>query len=137
MVMAGLLVAATIGAVWWNHARRQEVTPPESVVQTIEVGDLRIALTSPEGLHQGHNRFGIEFRSEASGALVDAGVVHLAATMTMPGMVMSGGVEVVRTTTRGRYVATGDFGMSGVWQMVLQWEGAGRRGSTSFQGRIQ
>jgi hypothetical protein len=57
--------------------------------------------------------------------------------MPMPGMVMSGGVEVERTEQTGRYLASGEFGMSGVWHMTLQWDGPVGRGSTSFQRRVQ
>ena len=60
-----------------------------------------IVLSSPTGtLHMGRNAYTIEFRG-ANGSLIDVGVVRSSANMTMPGMAMSGGVEVSRTTVPG------------------------------------
>ena len=42
---------------------------------------------------------------------------------TMPGMTMSGGAEVQRTSIDGRYQATAEFGMSGAWRFSLDWQG--------------
>jgi hypothetical protein len=85
---------------------------------------------------RGRNQFYIEFR-DANGALADAGDVRLSAAMPMPGMVMSGSVEVRRTSRPGRYQATADFTMAGDWQMTLQWSGLDRPGSTAFQGSVR
>ena len=57
--------------------------------------------------------------------------------MAMPGMTMSGGVQVVRTSRAGRYRASGEFAMPGLWQMTLQWSGGGQPGSASFHGSVQ
>jgi hypothetical protein len=57
--------------------------------------------------------------------------------MSMPGMVMSGGLQVARTGVSGRYLATADFGMAGAWQMAIEWDGPSGRGSVSFQGSVQ
>jgi hypothetical protein len=35
------------------------------------------------------------------------------------------------------YEASGDFGMSGSWQMTLEWNGRAGRGSAAFDGRVQ
>jgi hypothetical protein len=51
--------------------------------------------------------------------------------MTMPGMVMSGGVEGA-TTVAGRY-RDGEFGMAGAWKMALEWDGPAGRGSMDFK----
>ena len=104
-------------------------------MQTVPAGALRITLFGESGaLRRGRERFWLEFR-DASGALVDVGDVRLSATMTMPGMAMSGGVEIVRTRRAGRYQGSGEFGMAGVWQMTMQWSTPG--GSASFQGSVQ
>ena len=66
----------------------------------------------------------------------DAGDVRLAGAMTMPGMVMSGGIEVQRIEP-GRYQVTGDFGMSGAWRFTIEWNGPAGSGSTSFSGDVR
>jgi hypothetical protein len=65
------------------------------------------------------------------------GTVRASAAMPMPGMVMSGGVQVSPGSTAGRYVATGEFGMAGAWQMTIEWNGPAGRGSVSFEGEVQ
>jgi hypothetical protein len=57
--------------------------------------------------------------------------------MTMPGMVMSGGLRVAATPVKGRYTATAEFGMAGAWQMLVEWDGPAGRGSASFEGAVQ
>jgi len=98
---------------------------------------LQIVLLSPTGvLRQGRNTFTVEFRS-ASGGLVDAGTVSGSANMTMPGMAMSGGLQLTSTGVPGRYRATAEFGMAGAWPLVIQWDGPAGRGSVSFEGMVQ
>jgi hypothetical protein len=87
-------------------------------------------------MRQGRNDFAIEFR-EAGGQLVDVGSVTASAAMAMPGMVMSGGLQVRPSGVGGRYNVTGEFGMAGAWQFRVEWAGASRRGSVSFEGRVQ
>jgi hypothetical protein len=55
----------------------------------------------------------------------------------MPGMVMSGGVEVAPSDVPGRYLATAEFGMAGAWQMAIEWNGPAGQGSVNFQGGVQ
>jgi hypothetical protein len=57
--------------------------------------------------------------------------------MSMPGMPMSGAIEMSRTSTAGRYTATGQFGMSGIWKMNVQWDGPAGRGSVPVEGNVQ
>ena len=57
--------------------------------------------------------------------------------MTMPGMVMSGGLEVRPTGVPGRYAATAEFGMAGAWPMAIEWNGPAGQGSVNFQGGVQ
>jgi hypothetical protein len=57
--------------------------------------------------------------------------------MTMPGMVMSGNLQVVPTGVPGRYDATAEFGMAGAWQMAVEWNGPAGHGSVRFEGGVQ
>ena len=52
--------------------------------------------------------------------LVDVGAVRAAASMTMPGMAMSGGVQVQPTAIAGRYAATAEFAMAGSGQFSVE-----------------
>jgi hypothetical protein len=137
---AGIGVTAVIALMaltfaW--RANRASEGQAGMVVQQIRAGDLTIVLLSPTGaLHQGRNTFTIEFRS-ANGALVDVGTVRASANMPMPGMVMSGGLEVSRTSVPGRYHATAEFGMAGAWQMTVEWDGPAGHGAVNFQGTVR
>jgi hypothetical protein len=119
------------------RAHRSVEAPAGTPVQQIRSDDLTIVLLSPSGtLRQGRNTFTIEFRKE-NGSLVDVGAVRTSANMIMPGMAMSGGVQVGRTTTPGRYQATADFGMAGAWKMAIEWDGPAGRGSVNFEGTVR
>jgi Cu(I)/Ag(I) efflux system membrane protein CusA/SilA len=108
-----------------------------TAVQRVQAGDLQILLISPTGtLAQGRNNFTIEFRS-ADGGLVDVGTVRASANMSMPGMAMSGGLQVTPADLPGRYQATAQFGMAGAWQMAIEWDGPAGRGSVNFEGTVQ
>jgi Cu(I)/Ag(I) efflux system membrane protein CusA/SilA len=108
-----------------------------TVVQRVPSGDLQIVLMSQTGtLRQGRNTFTIEFQT-AGGALVDVGTVRGNANMSMPGMAMSGGLQLTPTSVSGRYQATAEFGMAGAWPMTLQWDGPAGRGSVNFEGMVQ
>ena len=109
-----------------------------AVVQTVPTADFDIVLLSPTGtLRQGKNTFTIEFRRAASITLVDVGTVHASANMTMPGMAMSGGLQVSPSGVPGRYTAMAEFGMAGAWQMSIDWDGPAGNGSVSFEGSVQ
>jgi hypothetical protein len=109
-----------------------------NIVQTVRSGDLEIVLLSPNrALRQGRSSFTIEFRRGNRNALVDVGTVRASANMTMPGMVMSSGLQVTPSGVPGRYAATADFGMAGGWQMAIEWNGPAGQGSVTFQGNVQ
>jgi Cu(I)/Ag(I) efflux system membrane protein CusA/SilA len=128
-----MAVALTQG--WRAH--RGVDSPAGASVQQIRSGDLTIVLSSPTGtLHMGRNAYTFEFRG-ANGSLIDVGAVRSSANMTMPGMAMSGGVEVSRTTVPGRYQATAEFGMAGAWKMAIEWDGPAGRGSVDFEGPVR
>ena len=112
--------------------------PGGAVLQTVRSGDLAITLSNPSGaLRAGDNAFRIEFRSARSNQLVDVGTVHLNANMTMPGMAMTGTTSVEKGDRPGVYLAAGSFGMSGAWDMTLEWNGPEGRGSAAFKGSVQ
>jgi Cu(I)/Ag(I) efflux system membrane protein CusA/SilA len=142
--IAGLAVALLLGALamWWMTGRSGGPSPPgrteTGVIQVVRSGDLEIVLRSRDGaLRQGRNTFSIEFRQAAGGSVVDVGTVRASAHMAMPGMVMSGGLQVTPTKVPGRYAATAEFGMAGAWQMAIEWNGPAGQGSVTFQGGVQ
>ena len=139
VVVIGVLVAVAAGTTAWrfNRSSTTSASPGGQIVQRVNAGALQISLLSPTGtLHTGRNAFTIEFRS-AAGQLVDAGTVHATGNMPMPGMGMSGGLQVQRTSTVGRYEATAEFGMAGAWHMAIDWDGPAGKGSVNFEGAVQ
>jgi copper/silver efflux system protein len=140
-VILAAIVAATFAA--WRIVRsgprdtRSAGTAGEPI-QTVRSGELEIVLrSSTGGLRQGRNTFTIDFRSASDGRLVDVGTVRATANMAMPGMTMSGNLQVSPSGVPGRYTATAEFGMSGGWQMAVEWDGPAGRGSVSFEGTVQ
>jgi Cu(I)/Ag(I) efflux system membrane protein CusA/SilA len=138
-VAASLAIVALAGTGWWIWARQAQPANDTAgaVLETIRSGDLVVTLSNPEGqLRTGSNRFRIDFRSAANEP-VDVGTVELAASMTMPGMVMNSPITIAPTGQPGVYEATGDFGMSGSWRMTIAWNGPAGRGSAAFEGNVQ
>jgi Cu(I)/Ag(I) efflux system membrane protein CusA/SilA len=138
-----VVIAISISFVAWRLAGRGGGAPStpaaaSTVVETIRAGDVEIVLRSPSAaLRQGRNSFTIEFRRPDTGVLVDVGTVRASANMSMPGMVMSGGLQVAPGGVPGRYTASAEFGMAGAWQMAIEWNGPAGQGSVSFQGSVQ
>ena len=142
LVLVAAVVAAVVGGaltlrrLWQPGTDETTADAAGGVVQTVESGDLEIVLLSPSGtLRAGRNTFTFEFRSD--GRLVDVGTVRAAANMPMPGMVMSGNLQVSSAGVPGRYTATAEFGMAGAWQMSIEWDGRAGRGSVSFEGTVE
>jgi Cu(I)/Ag(I) efflux system membrane protein CusA/SilA len=138
-LLAGTAALVLVAAALWWRTQGTAVAPNNlKAIQTVTSGDLRVAVLNASGsFRQGRTEFVVEFRSAKTDRLVDAGTVRVEANMSMPGMPMSGGIEISRTSTPGRYTATGQFGMSGVWRMSVQWDGAAGRGSVAFEGNVQ
>jgi copper/silver efflux system protein len=141
-VTVAVVILIGVAATGWFLRDRFTAAPRAEaagrVLQTERSGDVVITLSNPSGeLRTGGNNFRIEFRSAETNALVDVGTVHLAAAMAMPGMAMTGTVSVIPAGEPGVYEASGDFGMSGSWQMTLEWNGPAGRGSAAFDGRVQ
>ena len=142
LIAVGLVLLSVGTLVIWSgdgfrRGRVGQIDGGSMVVQRVQAGDLQIVLLAPTGtLRQGRNTFTIEFRS-AGGALVDVGTIRGSANMSMPGMVMSGGLTLAPTSVPGRYQATTEFGMAGTWPMAIQWDGPAGRGSVTFEGTVQ
>ena len=143
VLIGGVVVVIAIATlvVWRSAVAPRDDVSNEgaaTVVQTVRSGNLEIAVLSPTGtLRQGRNSFTIEFRRGGTKTLVDVGTVHATANMAMPGMVMSGGLQVKQTGVPGRYAATAEFGMAGGWQMSIAWNGPAGQGSVNFTGGVQ
>ncbi len=141
VVLAVLVIGAGAALIWraaQGGARPSGDTAQADVVHTVRAGDLDLVLRSPDGvLRQGRNAFTMEFRRAGSDVLVDVGAVRAAASMTMPGMAMSGGVQVQPTGIAGRYAATAEFAMAGSWQFSVEWDGPAGRGAAAFEGSVQ
>jgi hypothetical protein len=137
---AGLTAFVVIAAaLWWTTSSRspRQPGPDARPIQSVPADDLQIVLLSTTGsLQQGRTGFWLEFR-DRNGTLVDVGDVRASATMTMPGMAMSGGLQVRRTAVPGRYEVTGEFAMAGAWQMALEWNRPAAPGSVKFEGTVQ
>jgi Cu(I)/Ag(I) efflux system membrane protein CusA/SilA len=139
VLVAGIIALAAVAIATWNAYRTSSTAPvsEDRVVQRVQAGDTQLVLASPTGvLRQGRNTFVLEFRSP-DGNLVDVGTVRASATMPMPGMVMSGGLETTPTAVPGRYEMAAEFGMAGTWQMTVEWDGPAGRGSVDFEGTVQ
>jgi hypothetical protein len=136
--IAVVAVVAALGSGWYWRQHRQPATASGVVIRTIETNGVRVTLFSADGaLHQGRNAFSIEFRKTVTAALIDVGNVRASAAMTMPGMAMSGGLQVTATTQPGRYGVTGEFGMAGTWQLSVEWNGPAGAGRVAFEGAVQ
>ena len=139
VAVIGALIVVAAATTAWRYSRHGTASASLSgdTVQRVNAGNLQITLLSSTGmLHQGRNAFAIEFRS-ADGQLLDAGTVHASGNMAMPGMVLSSGLQIQRTTTVGRYEATAEFGMAGAWHMTIDWDGPAGKGSVNFEGAVQ
>ena len=140
LLLIAIVVVALAGTVMvWRAARPapSESQMNQGTIVSVKSGDLDIVLLSPAGaLHLGRNSFTIEFRLP-NGRLADVSTVRAAANMTMPGMTMSGNLQVQPTRTPGRFTTTAEFGMPGAWAMRVEWDGPAGRGTATFEGHVQ
>jgi Cu(I)/Ag(I) efflux system membrane protein CusA/SilA len=142
LIGTGILALLAAGAflVWRTSAPSGESSDAGAgvAVQTVRAGELDVVLLSPTGtLRQGRNVFTIELRRTGTDTLVDVGTLRASANMSMPGMVMSGGLQIAPTGVPGRYAATAEFGMAGAWQITIEWDGPAGKGSVTFKGDVQ
>jgi len=115
--------------------RQASDAPPLKELQKVRSGDVDVVLLSETGtLAQGKNSFALEFRSPADGSLRDVGTVRANATMPMAGMApMFGTLDLRASGTPGRYLVNGEFGMTGTWQIKVEWQG----GSATLSGAVR
>ncbi|MEP7310770.1 MAG: CusA/CzcA family heavy metal efflux RND transporter [Acidobacteriota bacterium] len=144
LIPGAIIAALALGGVGLGLWRSRPVSqnaaaaPSGRTIHQTQSGQLDIAITSPTGtIALGRNAFAIEFRDAHTHALVDVGTVKGGATMSMPGMAMSGGVAITPSGMPGQYVASGEFGMAAVWRMTLEWQGQGGGGSVAFEVTVQ
>jgi hypothetical protein len=50
---------------------------------------------------------------------------------------MLGTIDVKPSGTPGRYAVTTDLGMTGGWQIAVNWDGPAGKGSTRFQQPVR
>jgi copper/silver efflux system protein len=144
-LLIGVVVVAAVASgaflMWRSSAPARDDAAGAAalgVIQTVRAADLDVVLLSPTGtLRQGRNSFTVEFRRTGTNTLIDVGAVRASANMSMPGMVMSGGLQIASTGVPGRYTATAAFGMAGAWQMAVEWDGPAGKGSVNFEGAVQ
>ena len=113
--------------------------PQAKEIESHQAKDLIISLLNEKGeLAQGQNRFVIAFRSAGNNQPVDVGKVIVGSSMTMPGMApMTAPIELESAGETGKYLAKGDFLMSGAWRFELRWDGPAGQGSTSFNSNVR
>ena len=106
-------------------------------LQRVHSGDLDVVLLSSDGaLTHGKDAFTLEFRR--GDTLVDVGTVKAGASMVMAGMPpMLGSVFIERGDVPGRYKAETDLGMSGGWQLKIEWDGPAGKGNASLQATAE
>ena len=130
----GLVIATTLAAAACGG---NSTSADQIELQRVHSGDLDVVLLSTDGaLTHGKDVFTLEFRR--GDTLVDVGTVKAGATMVMAGMApMLGSVFLERGDVPGRYKAETDLGMSGGWQLKLEWDGPAGRGSTTMQATAE
>jgi hypothetical protein len=106
-------------------------------LQRVHAGGLDVVLLSNDGtLSHGKDAITIEFRK--GDTLVDVGTVKAGASMVMAGMApMLGSVFLEKGDAPGRYKADTDLGMSGGWQLKLEWDGPAGKGSATMQATAE
>ena len=139
IVAAVVVLAGVVGiGAWLMRQGSGTVEEAGNVIQTIRAGEVEIVVSARDGaLQPGTNELRLAFRSTASGELIDVGTVRLNAVMSMPGMVMSADIAVRPAGGVGRYLASGQLGMAGAWNMRIEWDGPAGKGSAAFEGTVR
>ena len=108
-------------------------------IQRVRASNLDVVLLSDDGtLTNGKDTVTVEFRRASDGALVDVGKVKSFATMPMAGLPpMMGSVFLNPGDKPGRYSAETDLGMSGGWDVKLEWDGPAGKGNASVHTNAQ
>jgi hypothetical protein len=132
--LAGMWCAALVIGLAVSGCGSTPDAAPLKELQKVRSGDVDVVLLSETGtLAQGKNSFVLEFGS-ADGRLRDVGAVRATATMPMAGMApMFGTLDLRPSGTPGRYLVNGEFGMTGTWQIKVEWQG----GSATLSGAVR
>jgi len=110
---------------------------PAKEIATQRSNDVIVSLLNETGdLTQGKNGFVVAFRSATTGQPVDVGKVTVSSTMPMPGMPMSAGLELSPAGETGKYLAKGDFAMSGGWNFDIRWDGPAGQGTALLSTNV-
>src|SRR5436190_2311880 len=110
---------------------------PAKEIASQRSNDVIVSLLNETGdLTQGKNGFVVAFRSATTGQPVDVGKVTVSSTMPMPGMPMSAGLELSPAGETGKYLAKGDFAMSGGWNFDIRWDGPGGQGAALLSTNV-
>ena len=119
---------------------KPESRPDELMeLQRTTAGDLDVVLLAKSGvLPAGRSQATLEFQRASDRHLVDVGTVKVGAAMDMAGLgPMLGSVFVSKGTTPGRYTLDTDLGMTGTWNLTVQWDGPAGSGSVTFPGNVR
>jgi hypothetical protein len=110
---------------------------PAKEIASQRSNDVIVSLLNETGdLSQGKNGFVVAFRSATTGQPVDVGKVTVSSTMPMPGMPMSAGLELSPAGETGKYLAKGDFAMSGGWNFDIRWDGPAGQGTALLSTNV-
>src|SRR5437879_2677025 len=129
-LLISLVAIFYIGDFAWYKLRPTQISGAPFLTQN--VNDLTVNFIAHEGeLRQGNNEVLIEFR-DRNGQLAEVGNVKFDLNMNMPGMQMSSGGSIERTSTPGRYRAKIEIDMSGDWSAKISFDGPHGQGQRSF-----
>ena len=128
-MFAMLMVFAMVSGAVARGAQSADLKP----IHVQKTKDAVVTLKSESGQWTpGKNRFVLEITSP-SGQPLDAGMVAVSTSMTMPGMApMITGATLSPNKAPGRYTGTIDFPDGGTRQVTLTWDGPAGKGSTKF-----
>jgi hypothetical protein len=132
------LVVALLGALLLGACGGKTAVPTKEI-ESHRAGNLIVSLLSEgNGLAQGKNNFVVAFRTSEGDKPVDVGTVTVGSSMAMPGMApMTAPIELSPAGETGKYVAKGEFAMSGAWRFEVRWNGPAGQGTTSFNTNVR
>ncbi len=135
LVVLALVLAA--GA-WWVLRDSRDTVTSGPVLHEVAAGDVTVQLRAADAggaLSTGRTTFILTF-VDREGRPVNAENVRIAASMAMPGMVMTAPVSA-GPAAAGRVEATAEFPMAGAWRFTVEWESGGRSHSATFDGAVR
>jgi hypothetical protein len=107
-------------------------------LQRTKAGALDVVLLAKaDALAAGKSQATLEFQAGADHHLVDVGTVKVGASMEMAGLGPMLGSVFVKANGPGRYTLDTDLGMTGTWNLSVQWDGPAGTGSATFPGTVR